>query len=45
MSIIEIETELVYLNEQLRRKPTLKNLEKLEHLRYEHARAVKEMTK
>ena len=43
MSIIEIETELVYLNQQLRRKPTRKHLERLEHLRHEHARAVKEL--
>lgn len=45
MSILEIETELVYLNQQLKRKPTVKHLKRLEHLRYEHARAIKEMRK
>lgn len=43
MTILEIETQLVYLNQQLKKKPTSKNLKKLEHLRYEHARAVKEL--
>lgn len=43
MSILEIQTELIYLNQQLRKKPTNKHLERLEHLRHEHARAVKEL--
>lgn len=43
MTILEIQEELIYLNQQLKRKPTAKHLKKLEHLRHEHARAVKEL--
>lgn len=45
MTILEIQEELVYLNQQLKRKPSTKHLKRLEHLRHEHARAVKEMRK
>ena len=43
MTILEIETELVYLNEQLKRKPSTKLLKRLERVRREHQRIHNQM--
>lgn len=42
MTIYDIERQINYLNYQLRRRPTLKNMKKLEELRREHERLINE---
>ena len=43
MTLLEIENELVYLNEQLKRKPSNKLLKRLEKVRREHQRLHNQM--
>ena len=42
MSIYDIEKQINYLNFQLRRKPTVKNMKRLEELRRQHEQLVRE---
>lgn len=43
MTLLEIEKELIYLNQQLKRKPSAKLLRRLERVRREHQMIHKQM--
>lgn len=42
MSIYDIEKQISYLEFRLRKKPTVKNMKRLEELRIQHEQLVKE---
>lgn len=45
MTVTDIEAQMSYLNYRLRKRPTVKNMKKLEALRLQHEQLVKEMGK
>lgn len=45
MTVTDIEAQISYLNYRLKKRPTVKNMKKLEALRLQHEELVKEMRK